>query len=34
MRIGQPSLADVLAEKGVITQADWEKKIKENLAAK
>jgi hypothetical protein len=28
------SLADVLAQKGVITQADWEKKIKENLESK
>jgi hypothetical protein len=28
------NLADVLADKGVITQADWEKKIKENLNAK
>ena len=28
------SLSDVLAEKGVITQADWEKKIEENLSTK
>jgi uncharacterized Zn finger protein (UPF0148 family) len=27
-------LSDVLAEKGVITQADWEKNIKQNLSAK
>jgi hypothetical protein len=28
------SLSDVLAEKGVIIQEDWEEKIKENLSAK
>lgn len=28
------SLSDVLAEKGVITQADWEKKIKEKPECK
>jgi hypothetical protein len=28
------SLSDVLEEKGVITQADWEAKIKQNLGAK
>ncbi|HLG37605.1 MAG TPA: hypothetical protein VI338_05685 [Nitrososphaera sp.] len=28
------SLSDVLEAKGITTQAEWEKKIKENLATK
>ena len=28
------SLSDVLEAKGITTQAEWEKKIKENLGAK
>jgi len=28
------SLSDVLEEKGITTQAEWEKKIKENLSTK
>lgn len=27
-------LSDMLGEKGIITLADWERKIKQNLAAK